>query len=196
MCNRPAADCLVVGDKLYFYFSGRAMCSQFWDGSANTGLAVLRRDGFASLDAGATPGVLTTRPVCFQGKRLFVNAAVNRGELAVEILDHQGRTLAPFARANCLPLTLDKTLAEVKFQGADDLSSLAGRPVRFRFHLRNGSLYAFWVSPDASGASHGYVAAGGPGFAGAVDNSGTAAYAAAEKIVPGGMTNQIPKPLR
>ena len=46
----------------------------------------------------------------------------------------------------------------------EDLSSLANQPVRFRFHLRNGDLYSFWVSPEISGASLGYVAAGGPGF--------------------------------
>lgn len=34
-----------------------------------------------------------------------------------------------------------------------------------RFHLRNGGLYAVWISPDPSGASNGYVA-GGPGFTG------------------------------
>ena len=49
------------------------------------------------------------------------------------------------------------------------LALLAGRPVRFRFHLANAKLYSFWVSPDLSGASHGYVAAGGPGFTGAMD---------------------------
>ena len=38
---------------------------------------------------------------------------------------------------------------------------LADKPVKFRFHLRNGCLYAFWVSPSPAGASHGYVAAGG-----------------------------------
>ena len=47
--------------------------------------------------------------------------------------------------------------------------------VRFRFHLRNGELYAFWVSPEASGASHGYVAAGGPGFTGMTDTVGARA---------------------
>jgi hypothetical protein len=36
--------------------------------------------------------------------------------------------------------------------------------VRFRFTLTNGKLYAFWVSPETTGASHGYVAAGGPGI--------------------------------
>ena len=59
---------------------------------------------------------------------------------------------------------------------------LAGRPVRFRFHLRHGKLYSFWVSPDESGASRGYVAAGGPGFPGAVDTVGIQANHEAERL--------------
>jgi hypothetical protein len=43
-----------------------------------------------------------------------------------------------------------------------------------RFHLTNGQLYSFQVSPDLSGASHGYVAAGGPGLTGPVDTTGNA----------------------
>ena len=61
------------------------------------------------------------------------------------------------------------------WKGATDVSAVAGRPVRFRFHLRAGRLYAFWVSPNDSGASLGFVAAGGPGFIGEVDTVGTAA---------------------
>ena len=34
------------------------------------------------------------------------------------------------------------------------------------------SLYSFWVSPDKSGASYGYVGGGGPGFTGAIDTVG------------------------
>ena len=58
------------------------------------------------------------------------------------------------------------------WKGADDLSALRGRAVHFRFVLRDASLYAFWVSPETSGASHGYVAAGGPGFTGPTDTVG------------------------
>lgn len=173
--------CLVVGDKLYFYHSGRALADGFWDGNANTGLAILRRDGFASMDADAAAGTLTTRPLTFRGRHLFVNAAV-RGQLQVEVLDRQGAVIAPFSLENCVPLTTDKTLVEVKFRGVEDLAALAGKPVRLRFVLRGGELYSFWISPDARGASHGYVAAGGPGFTGAVDDVGSAAYAAAEKL--------------
>ena len=38
-----------------------------------TGLVTLRRDEFASMDAGSEQGVLSTRPVRFSGSRLFVN---------------------------------------------------------------------------------------------------------------------------
>jgi len=63
----------------------------------------------------------------------------------------------------------------VKWNGAEDLSPVAGRPVRLRFHLKRGKLYAFWVSADGDGASGGYVAAGGPGYTGPIDTVGRAA---------------------
>ena len=163
--------CLVVGDKLYFYFSARAgIKGSTASGVCTTGLATLRRDGFASMDG---TGTLTTRPVSFRGKHLFVNSA---GELRAEVVDMHGKAVEPFTLGNCEPVTGDKTLQPVRWKGADDLSAVAGKPVKFRFHLSKAQLYAFWVSPDASGASHGYVAAGGPGFAGSTDTVGLAAY--------------------
>jgi len=164
--------CLVVGDRLFFYFSGRAKPESEWDADASTGLAFLRRDGFASMDADAKGGTLTTRPVTFKGRHLFVNVACPKGRLRAEVLAKDGKPIAPFTADNCLPLACDKTLAPVAWKGADDLSAVSGKPVRFRFRLENGSLYAFWVSPDTSGASHGYVAAGGPGFTGPIDTAG------------------------
>src|SRR5262249_14526434 len=127
------------------------------------------RDGFASLDAGTEGGTLTTRPVVFNGGHLFVNIAAPDGKLAVEMLDEAGKVIAPFACTDCRTISGDSTKREVCWNGAPDLSGLASKPVRFRFHLTNGSLYAFWVSKDARGASGGCVAAGGPGFAGPRD---------------------------
>jgi hypothetical protein len=121
------------------------------------------------MDTADAEGTLTTRPVRFSGKHLFVNVAAGTGELRAEILDRDGRVIGSFARANCEPIRVDETKVAVRWRGAADLSTLAGEPVRFRFHLRNGALYAFWVSADARGASDGYVAAGGPGFTGPRD---------------------------
>jgi len=168
-----AAGCLVVGDKLYFYFSAQAAPQgERWDTDATTGLAMLRRDGFASMDACAKTETLTTRPVTFKGKYLFVNVDCPKGELKVEVLNKDGEVIEPFALEDCEPVSSDKTLVQVNWQENKDLAALAGKPVRFRFHLTNGSLYAFWVSPDASGASHGYIGAGGPGFTGPTDTVG------------------------
>jgi hypothetical protein len=61
-------------------------------------------------------------------------------------------------------VTADRTSHIVHWKGVTDLSSVVNQPVRFRFRLKGGRLYAFWVSPEPSGASRGYVAAGGPGF--------------------------------
>jgi len=165
--------CLIVDDRLWFYVSGRAgksfPGSQNQDAGASTGLAMLRRDGFASMDAAEGPGTLTTRPLKFRGKHLFVNLDAPEGELRAEALDEQGRPIAPFDRPRCRPVQGNHTRRAVTWEGAQDLSALAGRPVRLRFHLTRGSLYAFWVTPDAAGASYGYVAGGGPGFAGPID---------------------------
>ncbi|UCD29324.1 MAG: hypothetical protein JSV03_02255 [Planctomycetota bacterium] len=173
---------LIIGDRLCFYFSGRSNCRQgHWDSCASTGIATIRRDGFASMDAGYSKGTLTTRPLRFKGKYLFVNAAVDNGELRVEVLDQKGHIINPFTHDNCIPLRRNATFQMVKWQDTDDLDGLAGQPVRFRFYLTKGQLYSFWVSPDLSGASHGYVAAGGPGFSGPTDTVGPAVHAAASQ---------------
>jgi len=55
-----------------------------------------------------------------------------------------------------------------------------GKPVRIRFYLVRAQLYAFWVSPNVSGESLGYVAAGGPGLNGSQDSTTNAGSSASE----------------
>jgi hypothetical protein len=160
-------------------------------GVSATGLARMRRDGFASMDAGAAEGVLTTRPIQFSGGRLFVNVNNPNGGLRLEVLDRNGAVIEPFSKANSNPIRVDKTLREVTWAGGGDLASLAGTPIKLRFYLTNGSLYSFWVTPDGNGASHGYVAAGGPGFTGPTDTIGAADPGAAVqdlRMSPAGAT--------
>jgi hypothetical protein len=159
--------CLVVGDELWFYVSARSGAAKgsAKQGSCVTGLATLRRDGFASMDAGDVEGSLTTRPVIFSGGHFFVNADAPEGGLRVEVLDGDRIALTSSL------LKGNGTRLAVSWPGGTDLSTLAGKPVRFRFRLQKGKLYSFWVSRDARGASRGYVAAGGPGFEGPTDSS-------------------------
>ena len=173
--------CVIVGDRLHFYVSGReGRPGTSAPGICSTGLATLRRDGFASMDwlpgdgrvrrvSRVPDGTLTTRPVKFSGGHLFVNADVRGGELRVEVLDLAGAVVAPFTRDACEPVSTDGTRVSVRWvKGA--LADLAGQPVRFRFSLTRGRLFAFWVSPWPTGESRGFPAAGGPEFAGATDS--------------------------
>ncbi len=171
---------LVHEDKLWFPFcaySGIAPNGHrdMYTG-ASIGLATLRRDGFASMDASdGKAGTLTTRPVAFHGRHLFVNVDNPDGELRVEVLDEKGEPIAPFTKKNSVPIKADLTLQEATWKDVPNLDAIRGRPVKFRFHLTNGHLYSFWVSPDENGASHGYVGSGGPAFQGTVDDKGKAA---------------------
>lgn len=164
--------CIVVGNELYLYYNGVGRAENGGKSGRTTGLAVLRRDGFASMGSLRDEGTLTTRLVQFSGKHLFVNADCDQGELRGEVLDKDGNVIAPFTKENCEPIRGDETLRRVNWEGASDLGRLAGQTVRFKFYLRLGELYAFWVSPDESGASRGYVGAGGPGYKGFVDTVG------------------------
>ena len=136
--------------------------------NASIGVATLRRDGFVGLVADGR-GEVTTKPVTFSGRHLFVNAECRFGSLAAEVLDEAGNVLPGFAAADCLPLArTDSTKAEIRWRDGD-LATLAGRPVLFRFKLHCGTFYSFWVSRDPSGKSGGYLAAGGPAYMGLRD---------------------------
>jgi len=173
--------CLIVGDQLYFYCSGRAgIPGSKNSGVSTTSLATMRRDGFASMDTPAgESGDLTTRPVRFSGKYLFVNADLAEGDLRAEVLDESGKVIPEFSLDQSVPSQGDHTLQQLKWKSGKDLSELSNRPVRFHFHVGAGKkaarLFAFWVSPQESGASHGFVAAGGPGFEGTTDTVGNGA---------------------
>lgn len=174
--------CLIVGDLLHFYVSGRSgVPGTSIPGTCSTGLATLRRDGFASMDVeGAAnrvrrvnhelgPGVLVTRPVRFSGHQLYVNADLPaNAQLRVAVEDVDGRAIAGYTLDACVPARGNSTLLPVTWKEAG-LARLAGQPVRFRFTLTAGRLFAFWVSASGTGASGGYVAAGGPAFRGPRD---------------------------
>jgi hypothetical protein len=149
--------CVVMGDELGFFVSGRAGIPGTPEhGRCSTGLATLRRDGFASMEG---TGSLTTTPVVFAGSHLFVNAAID-GELRAELLGLDDTVL--ISSAACVPVKGDSTRHRVTFSLPADLGAHSEQPVRFRFLLERASLFSFWVTTDAEGRSGGHLGAGGP----------------------------------
>jgi hypothetical protein len=99
-----------------------------------------RTDGFVSVHA-AGEGMLTTRPLTFEGSKLSVNL-VSKGPTRVEVQDAAGRPLPGFALDDCLPISADSIDQVVRWKSGDDLSKLAGRPVRLRFVMEEADLFS------------------------------------------------------
>jgi hypothetical protein len=171
--------CAIVGDRLHFYVSGRqGIPGTDLPGKCSTGLATLRRDGFASVSDEWPSGVpreirgdrssLVTRPLTFRGAHLFLNAEA-AGDIRVEILDAAGKAIAPYTVTQCEPVRGDSTRHVVRWQSSPTLRELSGQSIRFRFVLSRSRLYSFWVADSEAGRSRGYAAAGGPGYPTGVD---------------------------
>jgi hypothetical protein len=169
--------CNLVGDKLHFYytaFKGNELNRNpihHWNGlyaNASMGLAILRRDGFASMET-ENQGVLLTRPVKFSGKHLFVNTDGRGGSLLAEICEVDGNPISGYTQEDCFPISTDSTKHLVRWRNQDNVASLAGKAVRIKFYLNHSKIYTFWVSQNLNGNSGGATAAGGPGFSGTWD---------------------------
>ena len=141
----------------------------YWSGmyaNASTGLAVLRRDGFASMESGAEEGVLLTRKLKFSGKYLFVNIDGAQGQLLAEICQEDGKPITGFRREDSIPVSANSTKQLLTWKDKDSLESLMDQTIRIRFYVTRAKLYAFWISKNRQGASGGAIAAGGPGLSG------------------------------
>ena len=93
-----------------------------------------------SLDAGDTPGTLTTKPFVTRASSLYVNIDSTGGKSVVEVLDREGAVLAVSK-----PMSENKPRRRIAW-ARGDLADVAGKAIRLRFHLRNSRLYSFW--PD------------------------------------------------
>ncbi len=144
--NAPATNPPIrVGDELWFYYSGRGTHHNEVPNTGAIGLGTLRVDGFISIDAGASAGTLTTKPLRLKGRTLYVNLNAAAGQLRAEIIAPNGQVIAPFSLANCEPACADRVRQPLRWRGATHLGAIGDRPVRLRFRLENGMLYAFWV---------------------------------------------------
>ncbi len=104
----------------------------------------LRLDGFVSARAPLCGGTFTTKPLVFQGNRLFLNYATSvNGGVQVEIRDADGRPLPGFTLADCPSALGDAIERPVVWKNGADVGSLAGKPIRLHFVLEDADVFAF-----------------------------------------------------
>ena len=153
--------CIINGHELLFYF-----CA--WSGNSphlgrhmyaggSTGVAALRRDGFAALVTDNV-GRIVTPLVCFEGEGLWVNAQCK--SLKAELRDINNRPIKGLTFNDCVCRNIDSTKQQIIWKNPSRLKELTHVPVHIVFEIEQGKLFAFWISKSKSGASGGYLAAG------------------------------------
>ena len=140
---------LIEGGRIKLYYGGFDLPHSTKNARAAIGLATLRKDGFASLDAGTTPGSVTTHRLQNTQGELRVNADVRRGWLKAEVLDRTGRVVPGYGEKDCVPITADGLDLPVRWKDRTALPANADG-LRLRFVFTEGSLYSFRAGGNLS----------------------------------------------
>jgi len=104
----------------------------------------IRLDGFVSLSAPFAGGELTTKPVVFTGRHLFLNYSTSAaGSVRVELQDADGRPIPGYTLDEAQELYGDSTAHHAAWAGGRDVAPLAGKPVRLRFVLKDADVFSY-----------------------------------------------------
>ncbi len=103
----------------------------------------VRKQGFASMHAGARGGEFTTPPFIFSGEKLLLNYATSAvGSVRIEIQTDAGRPVPGFALADMPELFGDEFSAVATWKKGPALTALRGQTIRLRVQLKDADLYA------------------------------------------------------
>ena len=147
-CLFSASHPVVEGDTIKLWYGAWDKDHRAPDSAitGRVGLATLRKDGFASLDAGDTTGTVTTRLLKGLAGRLSVNAEARGGAVRAELLDADGNVVPGFSRDDCKAVSGNGVDQSVAWKGQQRLPR-SNKPMRLRFVIKNAALYSFRAGP-------------------------------------------------
>ena len=143
----PTSGIITHADKHWLYYGGCNERHGVWRKSdkrckAGLGVATLRLDGFVYLEAKDRAGTVVTKPFKLEGDKLQVN--VQGDEFRVEVLNKKGEPIPGFSAKEATKYKrVDDLRLKPTWKG--NLSTLKGKVIRLRFHLRNAKLYSFQI---------------------------------------------------
>ena len=139
-----------MDDEIWIYFAGSNQDhAGYLDPTVKSfksgiGRAVLRLDGFVSIDADFQGGEIITPLLKFMGKNLELNMQTSGGGcVRVEILDEKNQPIDGFQLSEAVPLCGNSVRMPVKWEQTDDVSCLSGKTIKLRFVIKACKLYAF-----------------------------------------------------
>jgi hypothetical protein len=144
MLHSTARPPLLVDDQLYIYYGGFPWTHVPADqtGPHGQGLAILRRDGFMSIQADQVDGFFLTHPHPYNGEKLYINAHTNRGYVRAVPVDPI--TLDPLEGAEgSNAFEGDSTKAELTWPDGG-LDKFIGQEIQLRFECKGADVYSYW----------------------------------------------------
>lgn len=129
-----ASHWIEVGDEWHIYYVGTHSPHKARFPGPCSGLARLRKEGFASLRSPAGGGFVVTRAFTCPGGRLFVNADATSGELQVRLTDYERQPLSDFTEPS-QTITGDNVRHEICWEGLQT-TDLKGRELRLEFAMK------------------------------------------------------------
>ena len=136
---------VVMGDELWFYFSGWDQAHEDYDGvDCTIGLAKLRTDGFCSMHAGDEQGWFISRREVFNTPKVTINARCRKDGCVVgELVDRNNNVLDGFSRDDCVPFSGDSVRGELTWKTKQFPKALTDKDKKVRFYLRNADFYSY-----------------------------------------------------
>jgi hypothetical protein len=146
----PSGPVQMNGELWFYYYGGKYRSPHEDDDPRRTAVcrAVLRRDGFVSLDAGGKEGSVLTDSFLLQSPWLFANLDATAGSVRVEVLDESGSSIAASE-----PIKGNHLRYPVQWQSGD-LAAAVNRPVQLRFTASAASIYSYWFDEVTEPAPH------------------------------------------
>jgi hypothetical protein len=134
--NMPAWGILQTGEKeLSIYYT-----QYYFHSGCSIRRAVLRVDGFVSVNAGYSGGEFLTHPLLFDGRNLFLNYATSAvGWIRVELRDEFGYKIPGYESDE---LYGDEIEHKVIWKCREDLSRVRSEKIRLKFFMKDADLYS------------------------------------------------------
>lgn len=108
----------------------------------------LRTDGFASLHCGYAGGHAVTKPLIFTGRELALNFSTSAaGGVKVGFEDADGKAVPGFSLEECVMQIGNELDRKVTWKSGSDVSTLAGKPLRLRFSMKDADIFSFQFTP-------------------------------------------------
>lgn len=127
--NNMTANGIIVGDTEWSLY----ISEHYRHADHRIRRMTVRKQGLASMHAGAKGGEFTTKPLTFTGKKLVLNYATSAaGSIQIEALDETGKVVA----------AMPELYGDEFEANALDVSKLAGKTITLRVKLKDADLFA------------------------------------------------------